>query len=106
MTELPENIAPDAAELCRELAKRFSELADIASVTQLRASTHQHQSQRDANQLLAPKQAAHLLNVSISLLEKWRREGKGPVWIRLEGQRAVRYRHSDLIDFISRGRVK
>lgn len=57
-------------------------------------------------QLLAPKQVAAMLSVSLSLLEKWRRDGKGPVWVRLDGQRAIRYRRTDILVFIAERAVK
>ena len=40
-------------------------------------------------QLLSEKQAARILAVSIAALRRWRREGRGPIFTRLE--RCVRY---------------
>lgn len=40
-------------------------------------------------QLLSEKQAARILAVSIAALRRWRREGRGPQFTRLE--RCVRY---------------
>jgi predicted DNA-binding transcriptional regulator AlpA len=42
-----------------------------------------------ARQMLRERQVAHVLDVSISALRKWRREGRGPQFTRLE--RCVRY---------------
>jgi len=47
--------------------------------------------------------AAHLLGVSISALRRWRREGRGPAFVRLE--RRIGYRMADLDSFISANRV-
>jgi helix-turn-helix protein len=40
-------------------------------------------------QMLSEKQAARILSVSIAALRRWRREGRGPEFARLE--RCVRY---------------
>jgi Helix-turn-helix domain len=40
-------------------------------------------------QMLSEKEAARILAVSIAALRRWRREGRGPTFIRLE--RCVRY---------------
>ena len=40
-------------------------------------------------QMLSEKQAARILAVSIAALRRWRREGRGPIFTRLE--RCVRY---------------
>jgi hypothetical protein len=56
--------------------------------------------------LLCAKQVSKILGVSLSLLEKWRRDAKGPAFIRLEGQRAIRYRLSDVMTFVDERRVR
>lgn len=47
---------------------------------------------------LTTKQAADFLQVKDSTLEQWRWSGKGPRFIKLN--RSVRYRKSDLDNFI------
>lgn len=47
--------------------------------------------------------AARLLGVSIAALRRWRREGRGPAFVRLEG--CVGYRMTDLDAFIDSHRV-
>lgn len=44
--------------------------------------------------LLTGAEVAEILNVSPRTIERWRRQGRGPRWIRVEGQ--VRYPESDL----------
>lgn len=59
------------------------------------------------NPLLRERDAADFLNVSEATLQKNRYLRKGPVYVRVgEGPRgAIRYRLSDLEDWIRRGRV-
>lgn len=97
-----ENIA-SALEVLKKLPESLKVLTGIV-ITSADSNKNFLQDE-NKYQLLAPKQAAAILNVSISLLEKWRRDGKGPAWIRLEGQRAVRYHKSDLLKFISSRKV-
>jgi hypothetical protein len=47
--------------------------------------------------------AARLLGVSIAALRRWRRENRGPAFVRL--QRCVGYRMADLESFINVNRV-
>ncbi|MBU3887215.1 AlpA family transcriptional regulator [Methylosinus sp. KRF6] len=49
--------------------------------------------------LLTEQQAAEYLNLAVRTLQQWRVQGKGPKFIKLS--RAVRYRQSDLEDYIS-----
>jgi predicted site-specific integrase-resolvase len=51
------------------------------------------------DQLLTPKQASELLNVPQGTLRSWRSRGRGPAYIKIEGQ--ARYSVSDLRDYIS-----
>jgi predicted site-specific integrase-resolvase len=53
-------------------------------------------------ELMREAQAARLLGLSVRTLQKWRWNGKGPEFLRLNG--AVRYNHADLIRFISSAR--
>jgi predicted site-specific integrase-resolvase len=51
--------------------------------------------------LLTPKQAAEILNVSIWTLQSWRTRGVGPAWTKLGAGRTsrVRYRRADVERF-------
>lgn len=49
--------------------------------------------------LLTPKEAADILQVSEFTLERWRRTGDGPPYVRLSS-RAIRYRAAELVAFI------
>ena len=49
--------------------------------------------------MLNEKEAAALLGVSVALVRKWRRLGKGPIYRKL-GERAVRYASADLDDWL------
>lgn len=49
--------------------------------------------------LLTPKQAALLLNRSVSTLAKMRCSGDGPTFVKL-GRRTVGYRRSDLAEYV------
>ena len=49
--------------------------------------------------LLTETQAAQVLSLSIRTLQSWRLKGRPPRFVRLSG-RAVRYRNSDLAEFI------
>jgi hypothetical protein len=44
-------------------------------------------------------QAARLLNVSVAALRKWRHEGRGPAFVKLE--RCIGYRLADIETFLS-----
>jgi excisionase family DNA binding protein len=50
--------------------------------------------------LLNQKQAAQVLGISVRTLERHRVAGTGPRWARLG--RLVRYRESDLVEWIER----
>ena len=58
----------------------------------------------DPDQLMRQEQAALILGVTPRCLENWRWRGGGPRWIQISA-RCVRYRRSDLIQFIDE-RVK
>jgi predicted DNA-binding transcriptional regulator AlpA len=53
------------------------------------------------NQLLNQRQAAHLLGLSVRTLERHRTFGTGPRFVRLG--RLIRYRESDLADWVDGG---
>ena len=57
-------------------------------------------SEWDGDALLAEQQAATFLSVTPRTLQKWRGTGSGPPFIHIS-RRCVRYRRSDLIDWIS-----
>jgi len=50
--------------------------------------------------LLTPKQAAEFLGIPEGTLAQWRSQRRGPQYVKLEG-RLVRYRRSDLEDYIA-----
>lgn len=54
--------------------------------------------------LIKTEEAAALLCVKRSTLEVWRCHGDGPPWVRV-GRKAVRYRRSDVMNFIQDGQV-
>jgi excisionase family DNA binding protein len=49
---------------------------------------------RDVPELLTQQQLAEELQVSVRTLERWRREGAGPPWVRVG--RSPRYRRDDV----------
>ncbi len=55
--------------------------------------------------LLTPRQAAEFLSVRESTLAQWRSQQRGPLYIKLEG-RLVRYRASDVEDYLARHAVE
>lgn len=56
------------------------------------------------DKLLDTAQAAHHLGYSVSALETWRCEGKGPKYLKLH--RRVRYRLSDLDAWLDAGTIE
>lgn len=52
----------------------------------------------ESNALLTEVAAARILKLSIRTLQAWRCRGIGPDFIRVG--RAIRYRHSDLMDWL------
>jgi predicted DNA-binding transcriptional regulator AlpA len=57
------------------------------------------------DELLCCEEVAKLLRVSEDCIAAWRRLGKGPAFIRF-GLRVVRYRHRDVLAWISRQEVQ
>jgi len=53
--------------------------------------------------LLTTKQAAWMATMEPGTFVKWRSRGKGPRFVKLGGK--VRYRRSDVLEFIERGVV-
>ncbi len=53
--------------------------------------------------LLTEQQVAERLNCTKSALRRWRREGRGPRFVKIG--RLVRYRQADVEDFIERSAV-
>ena len=53
--------------------------------------------------LLFDVEVATLTGASISSVRKWRLQGRGPRFIRLGG--AVRYRESDVLEYVESGRL-
>jgi len=52
--------------------------------------------------LLTEREAASVLQVSLTSVRRWRREGRGPVYRKIG--RSVRYRQDDLADFVASAR--
>jgi predicted DNA-binding transcriptional regulator AlpA len=50
--------------------------------------------------LLTPKEAAEFLEIPAGTLAQWRSQRRGPPYIKLE-ERLVRYRRSDLEEYLS-----
>ena len=50
--------------------------------------------------LLTEKEAGRLLGFSIRTLQKWRVEGRGPIFVRVS-PRSIRYRRDDLESWIT-----
>ncbi len=50
--------------------------------------------------LLTPKEAAEFLGIPSGTLAQWRSQRRGPPYIKLE-ERLVRYRRSDLEEYLS-----
>lgn len=57
----------------------------------------------DVPQILREREAAKRLGVSAAALRRWRREHRGPAFVRIE--RCVGYRVADLEEFLSRNTV-
>ncbi len=53
--------------------------------------------------LFSEKDVARQLNCTVSALRRWRREGRGPLFVKIE--RLVRYRQEDIEDFINQNTV-
>jgi excisionase family DNA binding protein len=60
---------------------------------------------QDLKALLTPAEAARYLGVSLSALEHWRSQRRGPAYIKLEG-RLVRYRLADLEKYLTERSVE
>lgn len=52
-----------------------------------------------AEPLLTPPEAAALLSVGVRTLERWRREGSGPVYLQLS-RKTIRYRQTAILAFV------
>ncbi len=48
-------------------------------------------------------EAARMVGVSVAALRRWRREHRGPAYVKLEG--CIRYRVADLKEFLDRNTV-
>src|SRR2546427_3062340 len=82
--------------------ERECSVASVLSTNELRL-THtsgQRPPVTEPDCCIPEKPAALLLGVSVALLRKWRRTGQGPLYLRL-GNRIVRYRWSDLQEFMA-----
>lgn len=54
--------------------------------------------------LIRERDAAHLLDMSVAALRKWRREGRGPRYFKVG--KLVRYRAGDIESFIAKHECK
>jgi predicted DNA-binding transcriptional regulator AlpA len=54
------------------------------------------------DQLLTGREVAAILKLTPQTVIEWRRENRGPRWVRI-GQRAIRYRRSELEAWIAEG---
>jgi predicted DNA-binding transcriptional regulator AlpA len=54
----------------------------------------------DQPQLLTQSQVSEAFGLSPRTLEDWRRTGSGPRFLRLSGQRGVRYRNTDVLEWL------
>ena len=59
----------------------------------------------NANDLVRPQVAANILKKSLITLAVWRREARGPAFIRGSDVRAILYRVGDLWDWAQRNTV-
>jgi len=56
------------------------------------------------HELITEPEAAKLLGVSLTSLRRWRNAGRGPMARRI-GPRALRYRRTDIEDFVAGSRI-
>jgi hypothetical protein len=54
-------------------------------------------------QVVRERDAAHMLGVSVAALRRWRREGRGPAFVRIE--RCIGYRIATLESFLNSNTV-
>ncbi len=64
------------------------------------ATPAQHPATLGAGDLVNDVEAAAILGISLQTLRNWRWRGEGPRYCKL-GKRLVRYRRSDIADFIN-----
>lgn len=57
--------------------------------------------QNGNGRLLDPTEVGEILGLSARSLERWRSEGRGPVYVRLSARR-IRYRRADVDRWINR----
>ena len=76
------------------MAETFNEFSPAAAVGAAAASIPTH-----PGALLTETQAAQVLSLSVRTLQSWRLRGGGPRFVRVSS-RCVRYRNSDLAEFI------
>ncbi len=54
-------------------------------------------------QLLEEDEVSKILNIAPGTLKNWRKQGKGPIYIKFG---SVRYQYSDLLEFIKTSAIK
>jgi excisionase family DNA binding protein len=77
----------------------------MAIASQLERSRPAVDGSRGSPRLLTPKEAAEFLGVPEGTLAQWRSQRRGPSYFKLEG-RLVRYRASDLENYLSRHTIE
>jgi predicted DNA-binding transcriptional regulator AlpA len=75
-----------------------------ASIRLRPPAAHAQDGDRGTNELLSQRQVAARLGLSARTIEGWRTRGVGPPFLRLSA-RAVRYRTSDLEQWLDQHRV-
>lgn len=58
----------------------------------------------DSRLVVREAEAAQMLGVSTAALKRWRREGRGPAFVKIE--RCVAYRFADLEEFLESNTVQ
>ena len=58
-----------------------------------------------SDRLLREREVGQRLDVSLKSLQKWRREKRGPAYIKLDGLGGIRYRETDIDAWIERNMV-
>jgi predicted DNA-binding transcriptional regulator AlpA len=95
-------------DACRKLSRDLLLLADV-SATHIQQAANHDQPKVNPNfvdELLPSKTVSAMLSVSMSSLEKWRKKGKPPHWIQLNGTRSVRYKRTEILKFLAGREVR
>lgn len=63
-------------------------------------ATQAQASPRQPAELVTPAEAARMLQVGVTALERWRTTGDGPAFVRLSSK-TIRYRRGDIESFVA-----